>query len=95
MELNCCYYAPGRYFITKAMHQFLLKIKEIISKYLRNARKVHVSTDIWTKRGMSFSYLRVTAHFIAFNKVHRAALAVRQINGPHNAENISDTIKKV
>ena len=56
---------------------------------------MHVTADIWTKREMSSSYLGVTAHFIAFEKVHRATLAVRQIDGPHNAENISDTKKKV
>ena len=37
----------------------------------------------------------VTTHFIAFEKVNGATLMIQQIDGPHNAENISDTIKKV
>lgn len=59
--------------------------------------KVSVCTDIWTKRGMTSSYLGITAHFFSKfdHRKHIVALAVRKLCHPHTAENIRQILEEV
>ena len=45
-----------------------------------------LKTDVWTKKGLSQSFLEVTAHFLlSNNQRHRVALAVCLFPGSHTA----------
>ena len=95
MELDPRYVVPSRTVIMKEIAKVKTAMKEAISKYIRSARKIHITGDIWTKRGMTSSYLGLTAHFVSAQETHKAVLAVRQIFGSHTAENIIDIFVKV
>ena len=75
-----------------------MAIKGNLQQYLSQARKINVYTDIWTKSGVSSSYLGITAHSFSTHdhRRHRVALAVRKLPHPYNTENIiKDTVDEV
>ena len=62
-----------------------------------NAQKVSICADVWTKKGMTTSYLGLTAHFFYKSdlKRHVATIAVRRLPHPHTADNIKALMDKV
>lgn len=84
------YPVPSRTLIGKEIDKVMVDLKANIMRYLLEAQKVSLCTDIWTKRGMTSSYLGVTAHFFSRrdHKRHRVTLAVRRMPHPHSAVNI-------
>ena len=62
-----------------------------IMSYITHAKKVSFTTDIWTQRGMSSSYLGVSAH----HNTTKAMLAVRKMEGSHTGENIRLVFERV
>ena len=65
-------------------------MKERIEVFLSQSQKISLCADIWTKKGMTSSYLGITAHFFSSfdRKRHQVTLAVRKMPHPHNAEHI-------
>ena len=59
------------------------------------APKIHFCCDIWTKKGMTESFLGIVAHFFAKDRKHTATLAVRNVIGPHTGCNIISIFKSV
>lgn len=96
-ELDPRYLVPGRTLISKEIDKVLFDLKLKIQGYLSNAQKVNLCADIWTKKGMSSSYLGVTAHFFSQrdHRRHRVTLAVKRMSHPHNAESIRELIDEV
>ena len=72
-----------------------MKVK--IATSLEDGHKVSICADIWTKKGMSSSYLGVMAHFFSLKDHlrHRVTVAVRRMPPPHTAENIRAVIQEV
>jgi len=72
-------------------------MKTNIQAFISKAPKVSLCADIWTKKGMSSSYLGVTAHFFTQHDHmrHRVTLAVRRLHHPHTAKTIRDIIDEV
>ena len=72
-------------------------MKAKIATSLQDARKVSLCADIWTKKGMSSSYLGVTAHFFSpkDHLRHCVTLAVRRMPSPHTAENVRAVVQEV
>ena len=92
-----CYSVPGRTATSKEIDRLLIDMKAKIATSLEDARKVSICADIWTKKGMSSSYLGVTAHFFSpkDHLRHRVTVAVRRMPSPHTAENIRAVIQEV
>ena len=57
------YPIPGQALIGKEIDKVMLDVKEKIASFLSQSHKVSLRADIWTKKGMSSSYLGITAHF--------------------------------
>ena len=89
-----CYSVPGRTAISK---EILIDMKAKIGTHLHEARKISITADIWSKKGMSTSYLGVTAHFFSQKDHlrHCVTLAVRRMPSPHTGENIRSVVQEV
>ena len=66
-------------------------------EFLSEVQKGSLCADTWTKRGMTSSYLGVTAHFFSRRDRKRlqATLVVRRMPHPHSAVNIREVVEKV
>ena len=75
----------------------LVDLKASIHTYLAAAQKVSLCADIWSKKGMTSSYLGVTAHFFSSHdhRKHCATLAVRRLLGHHTAEHVKEVVEEV
>ena len=68
-----------------------------ISLYIQNTRKISFCTDLWTKKGMTSSYIGISTHFFSLQNYasHCTMLAVRRIKHPHTGlaiRQVFDTI---
>ena len=77
------------------MQQLLGKVKEEIKQLLKLAQQVHITCDIWSKKGMSESFLDIIVHFFAKQQRQHATLAVRNIHSSHTALNNLSILKEV
>lgn len=61
------------------------RMKETIKSSLSSARKINFCADIWSKKGLTSSYLGVTAHYFSpgDGSIRHATLAVRSMTYPH------------
>ena len=63
--------------------------------YMSKARRINICTNLWSKKGMTASFIGITAHFFANHKRHNATIAVRHMPSPHTAENIFSMVKNI
>ena len=68
--LDRCYSVPGRVCIGKELQKLLIELKAKIGSFLEEANKISICADIWSKKGLSSSYIGITAHFYS-KKDHR------------------------
>ena len=61
--LDSKYKVPGRKVVGQETEKVLIEIKAKASAFLQEARKVSICADIWSKRGLTASFLGITAHF--------------------------------
>ena len=66
----------------------MMALKDKIMAYMSMARRINLCTDIWSKKGMTASFLGVTVHFFASEQRHNATIAVKRMPTRHTAENI-------
>ena len=97
LTLDPRYQVPSRSLISVEIDRVLLDLKEKIQSYLMDAQKVSICADVWTKKGMTTSYLGLTAHFFCRRdlKRHVATIAVRRLPHPHTADNIKTLMDTV
>ena len=71
--------------------------KAKVSESLGGATKISICADIWSKPGMTASFLGITAHYFSSNdnQRHTVTLAVRNLPFPHTAERISNTVDDI
>lgn len=96
-ELDERYPIPGRTAIDQEMNKLVTDLKMKMGEALQNARRVAITTDIWSKKGLSSSYLGITAHFFS-RKDHRRhcmTLAVRRLPSPHTGDRIEQLVCEV
>ena len=95
--LDARYPVPGRAVIGKEMDKLLLDMKLKVEASLAEARKISFCADVWSKKGISSSYLGVTAHFFSQrdHQRHQVTLAVRRLPHPHTGENIRDAVESI
>ena len=96
-ELDDRYITPGRGAITGEMDKLLLNLKARLLARMKEARKVAICIDVWSKKGLTASFLGVTAHFFTAkdHKRHKATLTVRRLTSPHTAKHIESTVVEV
>ena len=96
-ELDQQYPVPGRAAISSEMDKVLFDMKQQITGKLAAARRINICVDIWTKRGMSASFLGITAHFFSRSdhKRHRVTIAVKRMPSPRTANRVSELVKTV
>ena len=66
----------------------------IISKF-EKARKINLCIDIWSKKGLTASFIGITAHFFADHERHHVTLAVRCMPSPHTGDAILEVVTNV
>ena len=88
---------PGRPKITKEIDQVLLDMKGTIQNIFSHAHKICLRADLWTKRGMTSSYLGITGHFLCRRgcKKHIVMLELCVLAHSHMAEHIKFTLDEV
>ena len=71
--------------MTKELENVLIELKSKIGAFLEEANKASICADIWSKKGLSSSYLGITAHFFSRkdNRRHCATFAVRRMESSH------------
>ena len=95
--LDSRYPMPSRTLIGKELDKVLATLKGNVAGFLSEARKVSLCADIWSKKGLSSSYLGVTAHFFSKkdHKRHIVTLCVRRMPSPHTAEHVRQVVEEV
>ena len=95
--MDSSYPVPGRVAIGKELDKVMIELKAKISSYLLEANKISICADIWSKKGMSSSYLGVTGHFFS-RKDHRrhcVTLVVHRMPESHTGDNIRVVVQSV
>ena len=79
------------------MEALLVDLKGRVAAKLQDSRKVALCTDIWTRKGMTQSFLGITAHFVmkSGHRRHVVTLAVKLLPSPHTAEFIEEALTSV
>ena len=72
------YSTPSSTLIVKEVQKVLIELKARIGTFLHEARKISICADVRSKKGLTSSYLGITAHFFSRKDHHRhcATLAV-------------------
>ena len=83
--LDARYRIPGRTRLQSLIDDVLRTMKVRIQGAMSNARKINFCADIWSKKGLTSSYLGLTAHFYCpdTSSIQHATLAVRELPHPH------------
>ena len=91
------YPVPGRSSIQRELDQIMIELKVNISAYIESANAVSITCDIWSKKGLTSSYLGVTVHFYSRtdNRCHTVTLAVRRLTTSHTASNIRSLLDNI
>ena len=92
------YPVPGRGSINRELDQVLIELKAKISVHLQSANFVSICCDIlWSKKGLTSSYLGITAHFFSRSDHcrHIVTLAVRRLVTSHTARTIRQSVVEI
>lgn len=92
------YPVPGMRKLSTEINKLFMMMKVAIKGHLTSATAVHFTTDIWSKKGLSSSYLGVTAHFYSHSddQYHSVLVAVRYISElRHTAETVAAIFTEV
>jgi len=96
-ELDACYKLPHSKKLGVEIENLYSNVKSKISSSLQNARFISICTDIWSKPGMTASFLGITAHYFSHqdSQRHNVTLAVSRLPSPHTADRILETFDTV
>ena len=88
---------PGRKSLVNGTLQEFSKSQIKIKNILKNTYGITIGADIWSKKGLSESYISVTAHCISSvdNKKKVICLVLKLFPYPHTAERVKDSIKRI
>lgn len=79
------YNIPGCSALSREIDVVFSDMKVKVKCNLMGARKINFCADVWSKKGLTSSYLGVTAHYYSPGdcSIRHAALAVRTLPYPH------------
>ena len=88
---------PSRYKVEIKIDEIYENMKKTMITSLKSAKKIVLSIDIWSKKGLSSSYLGVLATYFDRSEDSKKiiVLALRQIEGSHTGENINNLLIKI
>ena len=98
MQLNARYEVPTRYLMDQRISEIKQTIDEKIFNKLKNAKRITVGTDIWTKKSLSSSYIGVIAFFYdkEIMKNNSCLLTVKEFfTSSHTAEACIEMMKGI
>ena len=64
------YIVRGRMALSREINKVLVDLKANFGSYLQDARNVSITADIWSKKGLTSSYMGITAHFSPKDHYH-------------------------
>ena len=87
-ELDTRYQVPGRNKVGKELDSLYSQLKKKLLESLNSAEKISLCADIWSKKGMTASFLGLTAHYYSrsVKDICNITIAVRRFESPHTAE---------
>ena len=91
------YPVPGRRSINRELDQVWIELKAKISVHLQSANFVSICCDIWSKKGLTSSYLGTTAYFFSRSDHcrHIVTLAVRRLVTYHTVCTIRQSVDEI
>ncbi|OQV24208.1 hypothetical protein BV898_02155 [Hypsibius exemplaris] len=87
---------PGYTAVASQIKIIHSKLANAMTEKLFNARRVSFTTDVWTKRGMTASFLGLTDRFSPKDvkqPTQKIAVACRQFPSPHTAEAVYSLVQ--
>lgn len=96
-EMDKHYRIPYRKKLGQQIGNVYEDLRKKISKVLTASRKLNICCDIWTKQGMTASFLGVTVHLFLpdDNQRHSITLAVKVFEQPHTGERIATLLLSI
>ena len=72
-------------------------LKEDLRKSIDSAERISLCADIWSKKGMTASFLGLTAHYYSRSKKAKCniTIAIRGFESPHTAERVSKLVDEI
>jgi hypothetical protein len=67
-----------------------------IKYLLKETKKVSLTTDLWSCKGLSNSFIAITAHFFTLKDktYHKVLLGLQVFNDRHTGENVKNIVQK-
>ncbi|XP_055350017.1 uncharacterized protein LOC129596698 [Paramacrobiotus metropolitanus] len=95
--LNPRFRKPSKSTVATQCPKFYATMKDRIKAAIKNCKGlITMCVDIWTKRGLTESFLGITAHFVDNNMTRwSVTLAVKLFPGRHTGERIRELILEV
>ena len=96
-SLDPRYPVPGKASINRELDQVFIELKAKISVHLQSANFISICCNIWSKKGLTSSYLRITAHFFSRSdhRWHTVTLAVWRLISSHTACTIRQSVDEI
>lgn len=87
---------PKRHKILNLIEKMYKEEKDKIKQNLATARRITIGLDIWTKKGLTASFLGVSACYFnpENNKAEHKLLNLKEMVHPHTAESISTLVEE-
>ena len=91
------YEVPGRTLMGRCLDTLMVELKASIQQYLSAAQRISLCADIWSKKGLTSSYLGITAHFFSRKDHcrHCVTLAVTRFPHPHTGQHVREVVEEV
>ena len=88
---------PSRFKVRSLVNKVSAEVKVKIKKALAAARRVSITTDIWSSKGCIDSYMGLTSHI--FNPITRKRenyrISFREFNNKHTGKNMAKQMKRI
>ena len=96
-EFDPRYQIPHRQKLSKEIENLFHKLRNKLSISMQAARKLSLCADIWSKQGMTASFLGITCHYFNHSdmKRHSITLAVKRFPSPHTAARVLEVFESV
>ena len=96
-ELDPRYQVPGRFKIAKELDTIYSNLKKDLRESLSSAKRIALCADIWFKKGMTASFLGLTAHYYSRTEKDKCniTIAVRRFESQHTAERVSKLVDEI
>lgn len=85
----------SRSFLNSLMRKKFFNLKAVVQKLISETNTISLSTDIWSKKNYSYSFLGVTMQIFVNSKLLNIAIDLKQIPQPHTSEMVMRCFSEV